>query len=202
MQRLQLRMTSCSPLAVHLALLTFQSQIFPSGWNTSHLWRQYWPPVFLKKLPNLLAYQAAIIRAERNYEGKQWVACGSQYQRESLARKYLNWSLPNSRLLNETFTGCARAMPRCIFCLQDDHTTSTCTINPNRPAPWDVSYWPAQTAMGYVLHFTKTVDVVHLLVKLLYCYILCTYMSACIMVTISLTFRMFWLFMDYKLLEY
>ena len=67
-----------------------------------------------------------------------------------LARKNLNWSLPNSRLFNETFTGCARAIPRCIFCLQDDHTTSTWTINPNRPAPWDVSYWPAQTAMGYV----------------------------------------------------
>ena len=68
----------------------------------------------------------------------------------SLVRKDLNWSFPNSRLLNETFTGCARAIPRCIFCLQDDHSTSTCTINPNRPAPWDVSYWPAQTAMGYV----------------------------------------------------
>ena len=68
----------------------------------------------------------------------------------SLARKDLNCSLPNSRFFNETFTGCARAIPRCIFCLQDDHTTSTCTINPNRPAPWDVSYRPAQTAMWYV----------------------------------------------------
>ena len=28
------------------------SQIFPSGWNTSHLWQQYWPPVFLKRLQN------------------------------------------------------------------------------------------------------------------------------------------------------
>ena len=68
----------------------------------------------------------------------------------SLARKDLNWSLPNSRLFNETFTGCARAIPRCIFCLHDDHTTSTYTINPNDLPRGNVSYWPAQTAMGYV----------------------------------------------------
>ena len=68
----------------------------------------------------------------------------------SLARKDLNWSLPNSRLFNETFTGCARAIPRCIFCLQDDHTMSTYTMNPNDLPRGYVSYWPAQTAMGYV----------------------------------------------------
>ena len=39
---------------------------------------------FPEKAPELLAYQAAIIRAERNYVGKQWVACDRQYQREAL----------------------------------------------------------------------------------------------------------------------
>ena len=46
---------------------------------------------FPEKALELLVYQAAIIRAERNYEGKQWVAYDRQYRREALARKDLNW---------------------------------------------------------------------------------------------------------------
>ena len=37
---------------------------------------------FPEKAPELLAYQSSIIRAERNYEGKQWVAYDRQYRRE------------------------------------------------------------------------------------------------------------------------
>ena len=60
---------------------------------------------FPEKAPELLAYQSSIIRAERNYEGKQWVAYDRQYRREALAQKDLNWSVPNVRLYNEAFTG-------------------------------------------------------------------------------------------------
>ena len=50
-----------------------------------------------------------------------------------LARKDINWSVTNSRLYNETFTGRARAIPRCSYCGQDDRSEASCLCNPNRP---------------------------------------------------------------------
>ena len=89
---------------------------------------------FPEKAPEFFAYQAMIVRAKRNYEGNRWVSYDRQFRREALARKDLNWSLPDSRLYNEALTGRARAIPRCAFCLQDDHTAAYCPRNPNRPA--------------------------------------------------------------------
>ncbi len=40
---------------------------------------------FPEKAPELFAYQRSIVRVERNYEGKQWVAYDRQYRREALA---------------------------------------------------------------------------------------------------------------------
>ena len=88
---------------------------------------------FPAKAPELLAYQATIVRAERNYEGKRWVSYDRQFRREALARKDLNWSVSNARLYNEAFTGRARAIARCSYCLQDDHTATYCPKNPHRP---------------------------------------------------------------------
>ena len=48
-----------------------------------------------------------------------------------LARKDLNLSVPNARLYNEEFTGRAKCIPRCPHCLGDDHTASTCSLNPS-----------------------------------------------------------------------
>ena len=97
-----------------------------------------------EKAPELFAYQAAIVRAERNYETGRWVTYDRQFRREALARKDLNWSVPDPRLYNEAFTGRARAIPRCSHCLQDDHTAQRCPQNPERAwlswmpggAPW------------------------------------------------------------------
>ncbi len=97
---------------------------------------------FPDKAPELLAYQATIVRAERNYEGRQWVIYDRQYRREALARRDLNWSVPNVRLYNEAFTGRARAIPRCSHCLADDHMASSCPSNlalppaGMAPSPW------------------------------------------------------------------
>ena len=108
---------------------------------------------FPDKAPELFAYMATIVRAERNYEGKQWVAYDRRYRREALARKDLNWSVPDPRLYNEAFTGRARAIPRCTYCLQDDHTVASCPRNPHRPVlnmPLDGAMWPPHppTATG------------------------------------------------------
>ncbi len=47
---------------------------------------------FPSKATELFAYQATIIRAERNYEAGRWVSYDRQFRREALARKDLNWS--------------------------------------------------------------------------------------------------------------
>ena len=64
------------------------------------------------KSAELWAYQSAIIRAARNFEGMAWVAYDRQFRREALARKDLNWSVTNSRLNSEAFTGRAKIIPR------------------------------------------------------------------------------------------
>lgn len=106
---------------------------------------------FPEKAPELFAYQAQIVWAERNYEPGRWVVYDRQYRREALARKDLNWSVTDPRLYSEAFTGRARAIPRCQFCLQDDHTGQYCPQNPDRPWPTWVqeatpSHRPAHSA--------------------------------------------------------
>ena len=67
---------------------------------------------FPNKALELWAYQATIVRVERNYDGKRWVTCDRQFRREALARKDLNWSIIDPRLYNEAFTGHARSINR------------------------------------------------------------------------------------------
>ena len=94
---------------------------------------------FPEKAPEMLAYMETIVRAERNYEGQRWVTYDRQFRKEALARKDLNWSITDSRLYNEVFTGRAKAITRCSFCLQDDHSDAYCPSNPHRPS---MSYYP------------------------------------------------------------
>jgi len=105
---------------------------------------------FPEKAPELFAYQASIIRAERNYEGKQWVVYDRQFRREALAKKDLNWLTPNLCLYNEAFTGRARPIPRCSYCLQEDHSAAMCPRNPSRPPSWNEAVWQSQFAMPTV----------------------------------------------------
>ena len=63
--------------------------------------------------------------------GRQWVLYDRQYRREALARRDLNWSTLNSRLYNEAFTGQARTISRCGYCLADDHAANACQADPD-----------------------------------------------------------------------
>ena len=90
---------------------------------------------FPEKAPELFAYQASIVRAGRNFVDRRWVAYDRCFRREALAQKNLDWSEPNARLYNEAFTGRAKVLPRCSFCLQEDHVAQYCPRNPNRPWP-------------------------------------------------------------------
>jgi len=88
---------------------------------------------FPEKAAELLAYQALIIRDKRNYEPGRWVMYYRQIRREALARGDLNWSFTDICLYSEAFTGRARAILQCPYCLQDDHTARYCPRNPDRP---------------------------------------------------------------------
>ena len=88
---------------------------------------------FPEKAPELWDYQTTIFKAAHAYEGSTWVAYDRQFRREMLARKDLNWLVPDARLYNEAFTGRARSIPRCPHCLSEDHTAVVCPFNPNPP---------------------------------------------------------------------
>ena len=88
---------------------------------------------FPEKAPELWAYQCTIMKAAHDYDGANWVAYDRLFRRDMLARKDLNWSVPNTRLYNEAFTGRARSIPRCPHCLADDHGGITYPHNPYPP---------------------------------------------------------------------
>ena len=108
---------------------------------------------FPNKAPVFFAYLATIVRAERNYQPGSWVAYDRQYRREALARRDLNWSRTDTTLYSEAFTGRAKSIPRCEYCLQEDHTSTYCPCNPNRPmfgwfpnpVPANPQSWPSVT---------------------------------------------------------
>ena len=76
---------------------------------------------FPEKAAELWAYQTTILHAAHAYEGANWVAYDRLYRREMLAKKDLNWSVPNPRLYSEAFTGRAKRHPQCPHCLSEDH---------------------------------------------------------------------------------
>ena len=88
---------------------------------------------FPEKSAELWAYQTTILHAVHAYEGANWVAYDRLYQREMLAKKDLNWSVPNPRLYSEAFTGRAKRHPQCPHCLSEDHVGAGCPHNPNPP---------------------------------------------------------------------
>ena len=88
---------------------------------------------FQGKASELFSYQASVAQAKRNFDRRHWVAYDQCYQREALAQKNLDWSVPNAQLYNEAFTGHARSIPKCSFCLQGDHQAQACPRNPYRP---------------------------------------------------------------------
>ena len=82
------------------------------------------------KAPELFAYQASIIRAEKNH----WVAYDWQFCRKAFTRNHLNWSVQNSQLYNKAFMGRAQGdIFCCSYCLQDDHTAASYPCNLDWP---------------------------------------------------------------------
>ncbi len=125
-------------LRVRCDHLDHLSQTSRCGWRDSPSRQGYWWLDSPRRRQNFSPIRR--LKAERNYVDKQWVLYDRQYRREALARKDLNWSIPNVRLYNEAFTGRAWAIPRYTYCLADDHTASNCPTNPVSHTPMAFSY--------------------------------------------------------------
>ena len=81
---------------------------------------------FPQHIGDFMAYQKTIIKACKNFEGTAWVIYDRCYRRRAAAMKSLEWATIDSALYNEAFTGRARSIPRCQFCLSDNHTDNDC----------------------------------------------------------------------------
>ena len=86
--------------------------------------------VFPEKAPHLLAYLRIIARASRNYEDSAWVSYDAAFRRQAANLGSLDWGNIDPVLYNETFTGKAKAMKRCTFCVVDTHTLEECLHAP------------------------------------------------------------------------
>ena len=66
---------------------------------------------FPHKAPELLSYMATILQAERKYKTGCWASYDRQYRRAALARKDLDWSVVDTDLYSQVFTGKSQSNP-------------------------------------------------------------------------------------------
>ena len=80
--------------------------------------------------PQLMAYLRTIVRASHNFEGSAWVIYDTAYRRQAANNRRLDWATTDPALYNVAFTGRAKAIPRCRFCLADSHQSQECIFAP------------------------------------------------------------------------
>ena len=88
---------------------------------------------FPEKAPPLMAYLRTIARASRNYDTDAWVEYDSAFRRRAGNCGSLEWGIIDPALYNETFTGRARNIKRCNYCVVDTHSIDEC---PYAPKGW------------------------------------------------------------------
>ena len=88
---------------------------------------------FPEKAPEFMAYLRTIVHAQRSYFGEGWVTYDYCYRRKAAATKALNWSEVNFALYNEAFTGRAKPLQRCSFCMSEHHSSADCQDAPDLP---------------------------------------------------------------------
>ena len=71
--------------------------------------------------PEFMAYQHTIVHVQHSFAGDGWSTYDMAYRRNAAAHKSLAWSRIDFNLYNETFTGIARALPRCRLCSSEYH---------------------------------------------------------------------------------
>lgn len=91
------------------------------------------------KIADFMAYQRTIIKAHKSFIGEGWVTYDICYRRRAAIVKSLDWAQVDFSLYNETFTGRAKAMIRCKYCLSENHVAASCSYAPeNPPSKYDL----------------------------------------------------------------
>ena len=93
--------------------------------------RGYWR--IQRRPPQLIAYLRLMSRASRNYETDAWVEYDTAFRRRAANCGSLDWGTIDSGLYNEIFTGRARPIKRCSYCVVDTHALEEC---PYAPKGW------------------------------------------------------------------
>ncbi len=72
--------------------------------------------------PELMAYQATIVRASQDYAGLAWVRYDAACRWQAALTGNTRWSVINTTMYTMCFTGIAVSTKRCELCLATSHT--------------------------------------------------------------------------------
>ena len=98
-----------------------------------------------------MAYQRTIVHANRSFSGEGWVTYDLCYRRAAALHNHLHWSRVDFTLYNETFTGKAKPLLRCKYCLSEHHRAADCTYAPqSHPSTSGAPTWEPADSMCYL----------------------------------------------------
>ena len=88
-------------------------------------------------VPDLMAYQATIVRCYWDFKDLYWVQYNQIYRCQVAITKDTCWGRVDTTLYSKCFVGKARRRAMCIHCLSDNHLSSECPENlRNTSWPW------------------------------------------------------------------
>ena len=79
-----------------------------------------------QRIPELMAYQATIVRASQDYAGLAWVRYDAAFRRQAALTGLTRWSAINPKIYTLCFVGSARTATRCDLCFATTHATKEC----------------------------------------------------------------------------
>ena len=82
-------------------------------------------------VPEMLAYQLAVVNASEQYDGLYWRSYDVHYRVNAAASGNRSWSALDVDLYTRFFTGRAKAIISCAFCDSAAHQSDQCPIKPS-----------------------------------------------------------------------
>ena len=83
---------------------------------------------FPEAVPDLMAYMLSIIWAYQKYEHPQWRNYNEAFRDKAATTGNRKWSVIDSHLSNQIFTGKAHKLPVCTHCGASTHHTEGCPL--------------------------------------------------------------------------
>ena len=87
-----------------------------------------------------MSYLRTIVHAQCTFSGEGWVTYDLAYRRQAAILKTLNWSQIDFNRYKEIFTGRAKPLPRCRYCMSP-HRSEECRYAPEPPPAKQGSQW-------------------------------------------------------------